>query len=352
MAVSGRYARRQRAVVHVPVVESPVVAARLGSLLDIGGGVLVRPFLRRHVEGRALASLQPVKAWLMALVRWWPWPIVRRWGGFGTDPGQFDGPCGVAISSGGDIVVCDRCNHRVQLFRSDGTFVRQWGSKGTALGQFQYPCSAAVSSSDEVFVADIDNHRIQVFHLDGSFVRSWGSKGTAPGQFNWISGVVVHGDLVLVSDLFNDCIQCFGLDGTFVRLWGGSGKARGQLQGPACLAVSAAGHVFVCDSHRVHVFCVDGTFRCRSGTSLNNPVWVALSSSEEVLVGDATCVHVLVTKHGYFVRRTGKLALQMSMALTSITGSSTYNGVALTTSGDIVVCCELTETMCVEPAGA
>ena len=209
---------------------------RLDRLLELGGGVLLHPFLRRQVEGRALTALQPVTSSLPALVRRWRWPMLRRWGSIGMGPGQFDGPCGVAITSGGDIVVCDRSNHRVQVFRSDGAFVRQWGSHGTALGQFQYPCSAAVSSSDEVFVADIDSHRIQVFHLDGSFVRSWGSKGTAPGQFDWISGVAVHGDLVLVSELFNDRIQCFGLDGTFLRMWGGSGTARGQLQGPTSLA--------------------------------------------------------------------------------------------------------------------
>jgi len=347
----------------------------LDRLLELGGGVLVHPFLRRQVEGRALAALQPVTASLTALVRRWPWPMLRRWGSLGTGPGQFDGPCGVAVSSGGDIVVCDRNNHRVQLFCSDGTFVRQWGSHGTALGQFQYPCSAAVSSSDEVFVADIHNHRIQVFQLDGSFVRSWGSQGGAPGQFDWISGVVVHGDLVLVSELFNDRIQCFGLDGTFLRMWGGSGTARGQLQGPTCLAVSAAGHVFVCDCRRVHVFDVDGTFRCRSGASFDNPVWVALSSSGEVLVGDATRVHVLLATNGFFVRRSASAsgATHMHAGRKGSAGTSTSTGtstphpdplvsvfegsgeplasVAVCASGDVVVCCWLTGTICVDPAG-
>ena len=335
----------------------------LERLFEIGGGILLNPWLRRQDEGRALAALEPVAAPLSALVRRWPWPVPRRWGSIGTGPGQFDGPCGVAISSGGDIVVCDRCNHRVQVFHSDGTFVRQWGSKGTALGQFQYPCSAAVSSSDEVFVADIDSHRIQVFHLDGSFVRSWGSQGDAPGQFNWISGVAVHGDLVLVSELFNDRIQCFGLDGTFVRMWGGSGTARGQLQGPTSLAVSAAGHVFVCDSHRVHVFGVDGTFRCRSGAKFDTPLWVALSSSGEVLVGDATRVHVLWATNGFFVRRRRSARdragtthpdidpLQLASVFKGLASPHSASDMAVTASGEVVVCCWVTGTICVDPAG-
>ena len=182
--------------------------SRLERLLDLGGGVLLHPWLRRQDEGRALAALEPVAAPLSVLVRRWAWPVPHRWGSQGSDPGQFDRPQGVALSSSGDIVVCDLDNH-LQVFRPDGTFVRQWGTRGVALGQFCGPWSVAVSSTDEVFVADLGNHRIQIFRLDGSFVRSWGSEGAAPGQFRNPDCLAVHGDLVLVSDTNNHRIQCF-----------------------------------------------------------------------------------------------------------------------------------------------
>ena len=245
-----------------------VPSARLDRLLDLGGGILM--WLCRQDEGRALAALEPVAAPLSVLVRRWAWPMPRRWGSQGADPGQFNGPCGVSLSTGGDIVVCDTDHHRVQVLRADGTFVRQWGGRGNAPGQFNYPMSVAVSSADEVFVADQGNHRVQVFRLDGSFVRSWGSEGAAPGQFEYPVGVAVHGDLVLVSDFDNHRVQCFGLDGTFVRMWGSEGEAPGQFNHPAGLAVSSAGEVFVCDwdnhGHRVQVFDLDGTFRRSLGS--------------------------------------------------------------------------------------
>ena len=99
-----------------------VPSARLDRLFDLGGGVLLLPFVRRQDEGRALAALEPVAAPLSVLVRRWAWPMPRWWGSRGAGPGQFDCPSAVSLSSGGDIVVCDTENHRVQVLRADGTF--------------------------------------------------------------------------------------------------------------------------------------------------------------------------------------------------------------------------------------
>ena len=100
---------------------------RLARMFDLGGGSLLHPWLRRQGEGRALAALEPVAAPLSVVVRQCAWPMPRQWGSQGSDPGQFDEPRGVALTSGGDVVVCDYANHRVQVLRPDGTFVCQWG---------------------------------------------------------------------------------------------------------------------------------------------------------------------------------------------------------------------------------
>ena len=84
--------------------------------------------------------------------------FVRQWG---ERPGQFNEPYAVAVW-GQEVVVCDRDNHRVQVFGLDGTFVRQWGEAGAGPGQFNQPCGVAVVGC-EVVVCDIENHRMQVF---------------------------------------------------------------------------------------------------------------------------------------------------------------------------------------------
>ena len=60
---------------------------------------------------------------------------------------------------GQEVVVCDRANHRVQVFGLDGTFVRQWGNRGAGPGQFDRPRGVAVVRG-EVFVSDAMSHRV------------------------------------------------------------------------------------------------------------------------------------------------------------------------------------------------
>ena len=62
----------------------------------------------------------------------------------------------------------------VSLSMVGGLFVRAWGSEGSGEGEFNRPSGVAVSGGGEVLVCGSDNHRVQVFGLDGSFKRAWG----------------------------------------------------------------------------------------------------------------------------------------------------------------------------------
>ena len=61
------------------------------------------------------------------------------------------------------LLVCDRDNHRIQVFELDGTFVGKLGTNGSKLGEFNQPFSVAVLSNDQIVVSDCNNHRIQIF---------------------------------------------------------------------------------------------------------------------------------------------------------------------------------------------
>ena len=149
--------------------------------------------------------------------------------------------------------------HRIQCFRLDGTFVRMymWGSFGVTPGRFKSPSGLAVSSVGEVFVCDRDNHRVQVFDLDGTFRRTWGSDGVAPGQCHYYPhhiAVSAAGEVrMLVSD--DTRVQVFGADGTFVRCLHLPAGTRGAFA-PWGVAVMPAGDVMVCDeaNHCIVVF--------------------------------------------------------------------------------------------------
>ena len=40
------------------------------------------------------------------------------------------------MTKSGHLLVSDRCNHRIEVFELNGTFVGKFGGKGSKLGEF------------------------------------------------------------------------------------------------------------------------------------------------------------------------------------------------------------------------
>ena len=57
---------------------------------------------------------------------------LRSFGSGGSNPGQLRGASGIALTARGDVLVCDKSNHRVQQFTSAGQLVKCVGSSSTA----------------------------------------------------------------------------------------------------------------------------------------------------------------------------------------------------------------------------
>lgn len=115
---------------------------------------------------------------------------MRAFGSQGTADGKFNYPWGITTDALGFIYVCDKENHRIQVwhslhteiklkmwrkkyliarfispyqvFQSDGTFVGKFGTCGSGEGQLEHPHYIAVSNTNRVIVSDSNNHRIQV----------------------------------------------------------------------------------------------------------------------------------------------------------------------------------------------
>merc|ERR1711915_874376 len=98
---------------------------------------------------------------------------------------------GVTTDALGFIYVCDKENHRIQVFQSDGTFVGKFGSMGNKEGQLEHPHYIAVSSTNRDIVSDSNNHRIQIFDVNGKVSEAFGSEGADEGNFKFPRGVAV-----------------------------------------------------------------------------------------------------------------------------------------------------------------
>ena len=94
----------------------------------------------------------------------------------GDANGLFSNPQDVAVDEVGNVYVADTENHRIQKFKSDGTFLDKWGGQGDADGQFNNPSGVAVDKGGNVYVADTGADRIQQFDSNGQFITKWGNR--------------------------------------------------------------------------------------------------------------------------------------------------------------------------------
>lgn len=126
----------------------------------------------------------------------------------GTAAGEFNRAEGICVDAQDRLYVADSCNHRIQIFSSDGKFLRAFGHAGTRLGELSYPYDVAVDKAGNIFVCEFGNSRIQVFDANCEPVEIIGRPGAAPGQFANPWGVALdsHGNL-FVADALNHRVQ-------------------------------------------------------------------------------------------------------------------------------------------------
>ena len=88
--------------------------------------------------------------------------------------GPFNYPSEMVPSPSGDLYVSDGYrNARVHRFSGDGQVKSSWGQPGKSdPGHFHLPHSLLVVD-EKLIVCDRENHRIQLFDLDGEFLEIW-----------------------------------------------------------------------------------------------------------------------------------------------------------------------------------
>jgi hypothetical protein len=126
----------------------------------------------------------------------------------GTGPGEFNRPEGLCVDAQDRLYVADSCNHRIEIFSSDGKFLRAYGRPGTGLGELSYPYDICVDADGRQYVCEFGNSRIQVFDANDRPIDRIGGPGAEPGKFSNPWGVALDsaGNLY-VADSQNHRVQ-------------------------------------------------------------------------------------------------------------------------------------------------
>jgi DNA-binding beta-propeller fold protein YncE len=220
--------------------------------------------------------------------------VLLKWGTFGTEPGEFWNPSGVAVTADGQrVFTVDLGNNRVQEFDGDGGFVRLWGGPGTADGQFDGPADIGVGPGGGVYVVDQRNQRVQMFDAAGAFVTTWGSAGSAAGAFLNPRGIGIDAaGNVYIADPGNHRVQKFDAAGAFLTAWGtlGGFQNMGQFMAPRDVAADGTRWIYVTDlgTPWLQRFLTDGTPVDTPVTSVPFDSPVAVDAAGRVYYGNPT----------------------------------------------------------------
>ena len=176
--------------------------------------------------------------------------LIKCIGKKGRKKGEFDDPRGVTLYDN-QVYVCDRDNHRIQVFDLDLNFVRSIGSHGKGSN---IPRDVKFDTAGNMYVAEYGNGRVQVLDTSGQFIRAFGQEGE--GKLIRPSGLHIVDKYVYVSDYSGDCIVVYETSGQFVTSFGRPGQNEGEFRWPFCITSCTDGFIYVCDhgNNRVQIF--------------------------------------------------------------------------------------------------
>ncbi len=114
----------------------------------------------------------------------WDAPSVEQYDLDGTYLGSFDastlGGTDIELDSDGQLWVCDHNHNVVRVFAQDGTPIDILGSYGSGPGEFSLPIGVAQGLDGSIYVADYGNGRVQRFGEPTASVGALGTSITQP----------------------------------------------------------------------------------------------------------------------------------------------------------------------------
>ena len=179
--------------------------------------------------------------------------LIRCVGQLGNKEGEFIDPRGLALHDN-QVYVCDRNNHRIQVFDLDLNFIQSIGSCGKGRGEFDAPLDVKFETDGYMYIAEYGNKRVQVLDRSGHFIELFGEEGK--GNLRRPTALHIVDEYVYVSDHNGHCIVVYETSGQFVTSFGRHGQKEGEFQYPYRITSCADGFIHVCDSgsNRVQIF--------------------------------------------------------------------------------------------------
>ena len=159
--------------------------------------------------------------------------------------------------------ISDNDNHRILAYDlSTLTLIKTFGRHGAGRDRFRYPFLMALGKEQNLYVVDVINTRVQVLRSQGSFVAEIGGWGVEKGEFFRPKGVAVDKyNRVYVSDSYTGVIQVFESSGEFYGALGNPATGKVQkFRTPMGLFLDQNNRLYVVETlaNKVGVYQLEG----------------------------------------------------------------------------------------------
>jgi hypothetical protein len=183
-----------------------------------------------------------------------------QFGGSGTAAGLFKNPSGMDISEDGRLFICDRGNHRIQVFDLKGNFIKNLGGFGWKNEQFDEPMDVWARSTINIFIADYNNGRVQRFDRNLNYINSLVSNNADDESYQFkevlSTAYSPQGDIFILDAGENKVIK-FNAKSKGEIAFGYYVSGKGELASPVQIDLTVNHQVLVSDAGRNGVFIYD-----------------------------------------------------------------------------------------------
>ena len=129
--------------------------------------------------------------------------FMKKWGGPGTGPGQFDTPHSIVVDDEGLIYVADRQNRRIQIFDDEGVYIKEWHYKGL-------PCGLHFDEDGTLWMVSGFAGEILKLDENGKVLAATGEPGRGLGEFGEAHYMAIApGGVIYVADTIKPDLHKF-----------------------------------------------------------------------------------------------------------------------------------------------
>ena len=186
--------------------------------------------------------------------------LISSMGREGERRGEFKNPRGIAVNSRNEVFVCDRDNHRIQVFDSGLHYVRciSLSNIDGSLPKLSKPNDVAFDLSGNMYVTDYANNCILSFNTMEEYLFSFSNEGTDQGCLAGPENIHINKDMIYVTESHNHRVSIFrsSTDHEFITSFGRIGNGVSELKFPMGIVTNRSGMVYVCEllNNRIQVF--------------------------------------------------------------------------------------------------